>query len=88
MPFPVRAIQVDGGSEFKAESEAACQERGIRLLVIPPKSPKPSAHVERAQRTDREEFYELTSAEATVSAFSQAFGCKTPAQLSCITESN
>src|SRR3990170_3562304 len=28
MPFPVRAIQVDGGSEFQAEFEQACQERG------------------------------------------------------------
>ncbi len=34
MPFPVRAIQVDGGSEFQADFEAACQERGIRLFVL------------------------------------------------------
>ncbi|MGH2371724.1 MAG: helix-turn-helix domain-containing protein, partial [Chloroflexota bacterium] len=27
-PFPIRAIQVDGGSEFKAEFEAACREKG------------------------------------------------------------
>ena len=26
MPFPVRAIQVDGGSEFQAGFEQACQE--------------------------------------------------------------
>jgi putative transposase len=29
MPFPVRAISVDNGSEFMAEFEAACQARGI-----------------------------------------------------------
>ena len=32
MPFPVKAIQVDGGSEFMAEFEDACQRRGIRLF--------------------------------------------------------
>ncbi len=35
MPFPVRAIQVDGGSEFQAAFEDACQARGIRLFVLP-----------------------------------------------------
>ncbi|MGB6837872.1 MAG: hypothetical protein WBF66_09235 [Dehalococcoidia bacterium] len=36
MPFPVRAIQVDGGSEFRAQFEEACQKRNIRLFVLPP----------------------------------------------------
>jgi putative transposase len=57
MPFPVRAVQVDGGSEFMAQFETACKERGIRLFVLPPRSPKLNGHVERAQRTHREEFY-------------------------------
>jgi len=39
MPFPVEAIQVDGGSEFKAEFEQACQAKGIRLYELPPKRP-------------------------------------------------
>ena len=34
MPFPVRAIQVDGGSEFQVVFEEACQARGIRLFVL------------------------------------------------------
>ena len=38
-PFPVKAIQVDGGSEFMAEFEEACQRLGIELFVLPPKSP-------------------------------------------------
>ena len=29
MPFPSEAIQVDGGSEFKADFETECQRRGI-----------------------------------------------------------
>ena len=39
MPFPVRAIQVDGGSEYEAEFEAACQQRGLQLFVLPPPLP-------------------------------------------------
>jgi transposase InsO family protein len=58
-PFEVRAIQVDGGSEFKAEFEAACQEKGLLLFVLPPRSPKLNGRVERAQRTHKEEFYQL-----------------------------
>jgi transposase InsO family protein len=60
MPFPVRALQVDGGSEFAAAFEQACQQRGLRLFVLPPRSPKLNGSVERAQRTHTEEFYEVT----------------------------
>ncbi|MDH7487879.1 MAG: integrase core domain-containing protein, partial [Anaerolineae bacterium] len=58
MPFPVKAIQVDGGSEFCAEFEQACKERGIEMFVLPPRSPKLNGSVERANRTHIEEFYE------------------------------
>src|SRR3972149_4230094 len=34
MPFPVRAIQVDGGSEFQAEFEQAFQEWGYPPLCL------------------------------------------------------
>lgn len=60
MPFPVRAIQVDGGSEFQAAFEIECQRRGLHLFVLPPRSPKLNGCVERAQRTHTEEFYEIT----------------------------
>lgn len=59
MPFPVRAIQVDGGSEFCAAFEQACKDHGISLFVLPPHSPKLNGHVERAHRTHTEEFYEV-----------------------------
>ena len=58
-PFTVRAIQVDGGSEFKADFELLCQHHDIRLFVLPPRSPKLNGCVERAQRTHREEFYNV-----------------------------
>ena len=60
MPFPIRALQVDGGSEFAAEFEQACQQRGLHLFVLPPRSPKLNGAVERANRTHREEFYQVT----------------------------
>jgi transposase InsO family protein len=60
LPFPLRAIQVDGGSEFAAAFEQACQQRGLHLFVLPPRSPKLNGCVERAQRTHTEEFYEVT----------------------------
>jgi transposase InsO family protein len=60
MPFPLRAIQVDGGAEFEALFEEECQRRGIRLFVLPPRSPKLNGGVERAHRTHTEEFYEVT----------------------------
>lgn len=59
MPFAVRALQIDGGSEFHGAFEAACAARGLPLFVVPPHSPKLQSHVERAQRTHREEFYEV-----------------------------
>ena len=59
MPFPVRALQVDGGSEFAAEFELACQQRGLHLFVLPPRSPKLNGAVERANRTHTEEFYQV-----------------------------
>jgi putative transposase len=40
LPFPLKAVQVDGWSEFMAEFEQACQEKNIRLFVLPPQSPK------------------------------------------------
>jgi len=60
MPFPLRAIQVDGGPEFEAIFEEECQRRNIRLFVLPPRSPKLNGYVERAHRTHTEEFYEVT----------------------------
>jgi len=59
MPFSIRAVQVDGGSEFAAEFEQACQQRGLHLFVLPPRSPKLNGAVERANRTHTEEFYQV-----------------------------
>lgn len=63
MPFPVQAIQVDGGSEFMAEFEEACEQRNIALYVLPPRSPKLNGRVERLNGTCRREFWECYDGE-------------------------
>lgn len=96
MPFAVQAIQVDGGSEFMAEFEQACQSRGIALYVLPPRSPKLNGRVERMNGTCRREFWEwydgdldLPPLQQALAAFEvyyntkrlhQALGYRTPAQ--------
>lgn len=57
MPFPVSAIQIDGGSEFMAEFEQACAARRLPLWLLPPRSPEMNGRVERMQATWRYEFY-------------------------------
>ena len=72
LPFPIKAIQVDGGSEFQASFEEACRQRALRLYVLPPRSPKLNGHVERAQRTHTEEFYELYDGDLKTSVLNLA----------------
>jgi len=67
MPFAVQAVQIDGGSEFMAEFETACADRGLQLFVLPPRSPKLNGAVERANRTHTEEFYECTPMRRSIS---------------------
>jgi transposase InsO family protein len=66
MPFPIKGIQVDNGSEYMAEFEEACKDNGIKLFVLPPRSPKLNGHVERAQRTHTEEHWELSTCDTDV----------------------
>lgn len=95
-PFAIKAIQVDGGSEFMADFEDACQQKGLLLFELPPRSPKLNGRVERANRTYREEFYDCSTCPPTVAGFKddlrqwehtynhvrphQALGHQTPAQ--------
>lgn len=72
MPFQVKAIQVDGGSEFQNIFEETCQKLGIRLFVLPPRSPKLNGHVERAHRTHTEEFYEVTDSDFDIQSLNAA----------------
>jgi transposase InsO family protein len=53
MPFPIKAIQVDGDSEFQDIFEETCRKHGINLFMLPPRSPKLNGHVKRTQRIHR-----------------------------------
>ena len=63
---------MDGGSEFQDAFEQECQKRSIKLFVLPPRSPKLNGHVERAQRTHTEEFYEVTDTNFEIPELNQA----------------
>ena len=85
LPFPVRAIQVDGGSEFMAGFEAACAERNIALFVLPPRSPELNGAVERCNGSWRYEFYachdlpmDLTNLTRHVQAFQHLYNHHRP----------
>ena len=49
-PFQIQSIQVDGGSEFRAEFEDACAELNIPLIVLPPAKPKYNGGVDAASQ--------------------------------------
>lgn len=57
--FKIKVNQIDGGSEFKDQFEEECRKRKILLFVNPPHCPELNGHVEQANRTHREEFYEV-----------------------------
>lgn len=71
VPFRIKALQVDGGSEFAAEFEEACQQKELPLFVLPPKSPKLNGHVERSHRTHNEEFYQVLAESDQVPALNR-----------------
>lgn len=57
MPFQVKSVQVDAGSEFMKDFETQCQKLNIPLFVLPPSRPQWNGGVERGNRIFREEFY-------------------------------
>jgi transposase InsO family protein len=56
-PFKILSLQVDRGSEFRADFEEVCRDLKISLIVLPPAKPKYNGGVERSNRTLREEFW-------------------------------
>lgn len=66
LPFKLEGIQVDGGSEFMAEFETACQAKDIKLYVLPPRMPQLNGGVERCNGAWRYEFYACTDLPGSV----------------------
>jgi len=58
MPFPIQRIQTDRGGEFFAyKFQEKLMECGIKFRPIKPRSPHLNGKVERAQKTDIDEFF-------------------------------
>ena len=56
MPFEIKGIQTDNGSEFLGKFNKAVQSIGIKHYFNYPRYPKGQAYVERMNRTIQEEF--------------------------------
>ena len=70
LPFPVKSIQVDGGSEFMKDFEEECKRLNIPLFVLPPSRPQWNGGVERSNRIFREELYARNDLKAeSIGAF-------------------
>ena len=72
LPFPLLSVQVDGGSEFMAGFEDACEERRVPLHVLPPRRPQWNGCVERTNRSARIEFWSLYDGPLTVAGVAPA----------------
>src|SRR5262249_43322332 len=56
MPFPIRKLQCDNGTEFPLEFALTVRAAGIRHRYIAPRRPEQHGKVERSHRIDDEEF--------------------------------
>ena len=57
LPFQIRKIQVDNGTEFPLAFALSCQDLGVRVRDIRPRRPEQNGKVERSHRVDEEEFW-------------------------------
>jgi transposase InsO family protein len=57
MPFAIRKIQTDHGTEFSFGFILAIERAGIRHRYIQPRRPEQNGKVERSHRIDAEEFW-------------------------------
>lgn len=57
LPFPMRQLQTDNGSEFPLAFMLTVEAAGIRHRYIRPRQPQQNGKVERSLRIDHEEFW-------------------------------
>ena len=95
-PFPVKAVQSDGGAEFLKDFKSKVKELKLVHYFNRPNYPQGNGRIERSFRTDEEEFYQVEELppdigglEAALLAWNrvyervrphQALGYKTPEQ--------
>lgn len=95
LPFPIKKLQCDNGSEFPLAFKLAVEAAGIKHRYIKPRRPQQNGKVERSHRIDEEEFWSRhefavsDDAEAPLAAwercynhdrFSVALGGRTPVE--------
>ena len=71
-PFPIQAIQSDGGSEFLKDFAATAAALGIPHYFNRPRYPQGNGRIERSFRTDEEEFYQVMDQPATPRGLAEA----------------
>jgi len=71
-PFPVQAIQSDGGSEFLGEFPKAAVALELTHYFNRPNYPQGNGRVERSFRTDDEEFYHVQELPADLGGLEAA----------------
>lgn len=95
-PFPVQAVQSDGGSEFLGTFGPMVEELQLSHYFNRPNYPQGNGYIERSFRTDEEEFYQVQELPADLGGLEaallswnqlyetvrphQALGYKTPEQ--------
>lgn len=75
LPFDIKSIQVDGGSEFMGEFEQGCKDLDIQMYVLSPRSPKFNGRVERRNGTARYEFYSLYDNDTSLDKIRKELRC-------------
>jgi len=71
-PFPVQAIQTDGGSEFQGEFVKTTAALQLPHYFNRPNYPQGNGRVERSFRTDEEEFYQVQDLPADLGGLQTA----------------
>lgn len=86
-PFPVKAVQSDGGPEFLGEFIAAVQELPLEHFFNRPNYPQGNGRIERSFRTDDDEFYHVydlpkdrAGLEGALLAWNQRYESRRPHQ--------
>ncbi|MFA4837074.1 MAG: helix-turn-helix domain-containing protein [Dehalococcoidia bacterium] len=71
-PFPIRAVQSDGGSEFLGVFGLAVNEAKLIHYFNRPNYPQGNGRIERSFRTDEEEFYQVADLPADLDGIEAA----------------
>ena len=68
LPFPIKKLQCDNGSEFPLAFKLAVEAAGIKHRYIKPRRPQQNGKVERSHRIDSEEFWSCNDFETVAAA--------------------